>query len=238
MPQKTSAKDQILGGGMCYRWQLPTFTALELVSSKWFSVNLSHWKHFVPSSNEPFIQEKLRAMPTTFIGAGSPALWCSVSPSGAAEHPDEMSSRWKLGQLVKSDGESQTVRVVLPSYPNSGWFSHRPVLWAAKPTTSFITKAAFLLGRDLENCSRTGTSVLGRWLTCISHSCFWNAAGNVPGIQHGGRGTKELRKAMGNPWLCTGMKAAEHTGRPRRLLLTEVRNHTGICSLKHGAHHF
>lgn len=112
--------------------------------------------YFVPSFNESFLQEKLWAMPATFIGAGSPVLWCSVSPSGTAEQPDEMSSRWKLGQHVKSDGDSQPVKVVLPSYPNSGWFSHCAMLWAAKPTISFITKAAFLLGRDLENCSRTG----------------------------------------------------------------------------------
>lgn len=134
-------------------------------------------------------------LPTSFMEAG-PALQCSVSPREAAEHPGEMSSRWKLGQYVKSHGDLQLVEVVLTSYPSSGRFSHCPVLWGAKLAINLITKAPFFLGRHLENFPRTGVSAPGKWLTSITHSCFWSAVGNLHRMQHGGRGMKKLRKAM------------------------------------------
>lgn len=63
--------------------------------------------NFVASFREPFLQGKLWALlrswvaqrcyrPASSTGAG-PALWHNFSPSGAAENPGGMSSRWKLG---------------------------------------------------------------------------------------------------------------------------------------------
>lgn len=63
--------------------------------------------HFVASFKEPFLQGKLGPplhswvaeqcfLPASSTVAG-PALQCNFSPSGAAENPGGMRSRWKLG---------------------------------------------------------------------------------------------------------------------------------------------